>query len=167
MSVEIYTWFFGFMVSIKKEDSEYNTWFISIRPLQDWSKPWTDAELYKKYNLSKEEIDYIASMIKPMGENALFNTDELINPEFANFNLLDHGVSIGYKIIYTPTGTELTVAEDNKVECVGELYILAEFTAKHMPRNKRSVSGLCQGPKYFSFNGISLYKLKESFLKKK
>ena len=49
----------------------------------------------------------------------------------------------------------------------GELYTLAEFTAKHMPRNKRSVSGLCQGPKYFSFNGISLYKLKESFLKKK
>ena len=65
------------------------------------------------------------------------------------------------------TGTELTVAEDNKVECNGELYTLAEFTAKHMPRNKRSVSGLCQGPKYFSFNGISLYKLKESFLKKK
>ena len=101
-----------------------------------------------------------------MGEDALFNTDELINPEFANFNLLDHGVSIGDKIIYTPTGTELTVAEDNKVECNGELYTLAEFTAKHMPRNKRSVSGLCQGPKYFSFNGISLYKLKESFLKK-
>ena len=136
-------------------------------PLQDWSKPWTDAELYKKYNLSKDEIDYIESMIKPMGEDALFNTDELINPEFANFNLLDHGVSIGDKIIYTPTGTELTVAEDNKVECNGELYTLAEFTAKHMPRNKRSVSGLCQGPKYFSFNGISLYKLKESFLKKK
>ena len=135
-------------------------------PLQDWSKPWTDAELYKKYNLSKDEIDYIESMIKPMGEDALFNTDELINPEFANFNLLEHGVSIGDKIIYTPTGTELTVTEDNKVECNGELYTLAEFTAKHMPRNKRSVSGLCQGPKYFSFNGISLYKLKESFLKK-
>ena len=36
-----------------------------------------------------------------------------------------------------------------------------------LPRNKRSVSGLFHGPKYFSFNGISLYKLKESFLKKK
>lgn len=160
------TRFFRYLVSVKKKTQDNPRDVFQFVPLQDWSKPWTDTELYKKYNLSKEEIDYIESMIKPMGEDALFNTDELINPEFANFNLLDHGVSIGDKIIYTPTGTELTVAEDNKVECNGELYTLAEFTAKHMPRNKRSVSGLCQGPKYFSFNGISLYKLKESFLKK-
>ena len=133
-------------------------------PIQDWSKPWTDAELYKKYDLTKDEIAYIESMIKPMGGEALFNTDELINPEFANFDLLGHGVRVGDRIIYTPTGVELTVAEDNKVECEGETYTLAEFTAKHMPRNKRSVSGLCQGPKYFSFNGVSLYQMKENFL---
>ncbi|MBL7108172.1 MAG: Eco57I restriction-modification methylase domain-containing protein [Candidatus Cloacimonetes bacterium] len=35
-------------------------------PLQDFSKPWTDEELYKKYDLTKEEIDYIESRIKPM-----------------------------------------------------------------------------------------------------
>lgn len=35
-------------------------------PLQDFSKPWTDEELYKKYNLTHEEIDFIESMIKPM-----------------------------------------------------------------------------------------------------
>ncbi len=35
-------------------------------PLQDFSKPWTDEELYKKYNLAKEEIAFIESMIKPM-----------------------------------------------------------------------------------------------------
>ena len=35
-------------------------------PLQDFSKPWTDAELYTKYNLTQEEIDFIESMIKPM-----------------------------------------------------------------------------------------------------
>lgn len=162
----IKTRFFRYMVSIKKKTQNSTRDSYQFVPLQDWSKPWTDAELYKKYNLSKEEIEYIESMIKPMGEEVLFNTDELINPEFANFNLLEHGVSVGDKIIYTPTGTELIVAKDNKVECDGELYTLAEFTAKYMPHNKRSVSGLCQGPKYFSFNGISLYKLKESFLKK-
>jgi hypothetical protein len=100
-------------------------------------------------------------MIKPMGEDSLFNTDELINPEFANFDLLEHGVSIGDKIIYTPTGTIITVAEENKVECDGELYTLAEFTAKHMPRNKRSQSGLCQGPKYFSYNGRTLEDIRK------
>lgn len=34
--------------------------------MQDFSKPWTDAELYAKYNLTQEEIDFIESMIKPM-----------------------------------------------------------------------------------------------------
>lgn len=35
-------------------------------PIQDFSKPWTDEELYTKYDLTKEEIDFIESMIKPM-----------------------------------------------------------------------------------------------------
>ena len=35
-------------------------------PLQDFSKPWTDAELYAKYGLDEEEIAFIESMIKPM-----------------------------------------------------------------------------------------------------
>ena len=35
-------------------------------PLQDFSKPWTDEELYKKYGLTEEEIAFIESMIKSM-----------------------------------------------------------------------------------------------------
>lgn len=35
-------------------------------PLQDFSRPWTDADLYAKYGLSEEEISFIESMIKPM-----------------------------------------------------------------------------------------------------
>lgn len=35
-------------------------------PMQDFSKPWTDAELYEKYALTDEEITFIESMIKPM-----------------------------------------------------------------------------------------------------
>ena len=35
-------------------------------PIQDFSQPWTDEKLYKKYNLSQEEIDFIESMIRPM-----------------------------------------------------------------------------------------------------
>ena len=34
-------------------------------PMQDFSKTWTDEELYAKYKLSQEEIDFIESMIKP------------------------------------------------------------------------------------------------------
>ena len=35
-------------------------------PLQDFSHPWTDEMLYKKYNLDKDEIAFIESMIRPM-----------------------------------------------------------------------------------------------------
>lgn len=39
---------------------------FSFVPLQDFTNEWNDSILYKKYNLSKAEIDYIESMIKPM-----------------------------------------------------------------------------------------------------
>lgn len=35
-------------------------------PIQDFSKHWIDEELYAKYGLTDEEIDFIESMIKPM-----------------------------------------------------------------------------------------------------
>ena len=35
-------------------------------PLQDFSKPWTDEELYAKYGLTDDEIAFIESMIRPM-----------------------------------------------------------------------------------------------------
>ena len=35
-------------------------------PMQDFSKSWTDKELYAKYGLDDEEIAFIESMIKPM-----------------------------------------------------------------------------------------------------
>lgn len=35
-------------------------------PIQDFTKPWTDAELYAKYQLTPDEIAFIESMIRPM-----------------------------------------------------------------------------------------------------
>jgi len=35
-------------------------------PLQDFSRSWTDEELYLKYGLSDSEIEFIESMIKLM-----------------------------------------------------------------------------------------------------
>lgn len=39
---------------------------FSFVPMQDFSKPWTDEELYAKYGLTDEEIAFIESMIKPI-----------------------------------------------------------------------------------------------------
>ncbi len=160
----IQTRFFRYLVSIRKKTQHNQSDVFQFVPLQDWSSPWTDSALYKKYGLTKEEIEYIESMIVPMDASTLFDSEEYIDPNLGEFNLLEHGVKVGDTIVYTPIGLELTVAEGNMVECGGEKYTLAQFTAKYMPRNKRSVSGVCQGPRYFSYNGVTLYKLKETFL---
>ncbi len=62
----IKTRFFRYLVSIKKKTQNGPRGVYQFVPLQDFNKPWTDEELYIKYNLSKEEIDFIESMIKPM-----------------------------------------------------------------------------------------------------
>lgn len=40
----------------------------SFVPMQDFSETWSDEKLYKKYDLTKEEIEFIESMIRPMSE---------------------------------------------------------------------------------------------------
>ena len=60
------TKFFRILVSACKISQHAPSKAYRFVPIQDFSKPWTDEELYKKYNLSQEEIDFIESMIKPM-----------------------------------------------------------------------------------------------------
>lgn len=62
----ISTKFFRFMVLLKKTTQNAPKGVYSLVPQQDFSKPWTDAELYEKYGLNDEEIAFIESMIKPM-----------------------------------------------------------------------------------------------------
>ena len=60
------TKFFHFMLGLKKISQHPTSKTYSFVPLQDFSKPWTDSELYEKYNLTDEEINFIESMIRPM-----------------------------------------------------------------------------------------------------
>ena len=62
--------FFRFMVSLKKSSQHAPASVYSFVPMQDFSKPWTDEELYDKYGLTRAERDFIESMIKPMDANA-------------------------------------------------------------------------------------------------
>jgi site-specific DNA-methyltransferase (adenine-specific) len=62
----IRTRFFRFMVLLKKNTQHATRNVYSFVPMQDFSKPWTDEELYAKYGLNEEEIAFIESMIRPM-----------------------------------------------------------------------------------------------------
>lgn len=60
------TKFFRFLVSLKKISQDATQRVYEFVPMQDFTKTWTDAELYEKYGLTEEEIAFIESMIKPM-----------------------------------------------------------------------------------------------------
>ena len=62
----ISTKFFRFLVLQKKNSQNAAKGVYQFVPQQDFSKPWKDEELYKKYDLTDEEIAFIESMIKPM-----------------------------------------------------------------------------------------------------
>ena len=62
----IKTRFFRFFVLFKKNTQNAARGVYQFVPLQDFSEPWTDEKLYKKYNLTSEEIAFIESMIRPM-----------------------------------------------------------------------------------------------------
>lgn len=62
----IKTKFFRALVGVKKNDQGAASGVYQYVPMQDFSKPWTDKELYEKYDLSQEEIDFIENNVESM-----------------------------------------------------------------------------------------------------
>ena len=62
----ILTKFVRFLVATKTSTQSTPPDAFAFVPMQDFSKPWTDEELYRKYKLTAEEIAFIESMIRPM-----------------------------------------------------------------------------------------------------
>lgn len=60
------TKFVRFLHSLAKASQDATAKTYTFVPIQDFSHPWTDEMLYKKYNLIDDEIAFIESMIKPM-----------------------------------------------------------------------------------------------------
>ena len=62
----IKTKFFRALLFFNRHSLNISQESFSSIPLEDFSHPWTDEMLYKKYNLNKDEIAFIESMIRPM-----------------------------------------------------------------------------------------------------
>ena len=70
------------------------------------------------------------------------------------------GINVGDTVIFDALNLPIRVATDDKVEYEGRLYSLSAFTGTFLPLEKQTPSGAYQGPKYFSFNGKVLSKLR-------
>ena len=62
----IKTKFFRFLLLQALSSIHITKSTFAFVPLQDFSHPWTDEMLYKKYGLDENEIAFIESMIRPM-----------------------------------------------------------------------------------------------------
>lgn len=60
------THFFRFMVLLMKSTQDATARVYRFVPAQDFSRTWSDEDLYAKYGLTDEEVDFIQSMIRPM-----------------------------------------------------------------------------------------------------
>ena len=60
------TRFARFLLSMAKISQHGTSKTYRFVPVQDFSRAWTDEDLYAKYGLTKEAIAFIESMIKPM-----------------------------------------------------------------------------------------------------
>jgi site-specific DNA-methyltransferase (adenine-specific) len=65
-SVESYvkTRFFRFLVSLRKISQDATRSTYNWVPQQVWDRTWTDAELFKKYDITPEEQSYIEEMVR-------------------------------------------------------------------------------------------------------
>ena len=57
---------FHLLMHLKKVSHHVVSKVYGFCPLQDFTKPWTDEELYQKYSLTTDEIQFIEEHIKPM-----------------------------------------------------------------------------------------------------
>lgn len=54
------------MVLLKKDSQNAAKGVYEFVPVQDFSKSWTDKELYYKYGITVKEQAFIDSMVRPM-----------------------------------------------------------------------------------------------------
>lgn len=133
-----------------------NREFFNVSPakaldiLKDISTTLDDAEI--------DEV-YLGENRKPTKQQA--EPDDCHKrqqrPRF-KFSMIN--IPIGATVVFTPTGIEVKVADDDKVEYEGRLYKLSPFVGTFMPKEKQNTSGAYQGPKYFSYKGEILDDLR-------
>ena len=68
ISAYLETRFFRFLVSLRKITQHATRATYTWVPVQTWDRKWTDEMLYKKYGITNDEIAFINSMIRPVGE---------------------------------------------------------------------------------------------------
>jgi site-specific DNA-methyltransferase (adenine-specific) len=55
-----------FLILLHKPSADTTRKVYTFVPTQDWTRTWTDGDLYKKYGLTTREIAFIEGIVRPM-----------------------------------------------------------------------------------------------------
>jgi site-specific DNA-methyltransferase (adenine-specific) len=59
-----------FLILLHKPSQDTTRKVYTFVPIQNWTRRWTDADLYAKYALSASEITFIEKIVRPMSADA-------------------------------------------------------------------------------------------------
>ncbi len=81
-------------------------------------------------------------------------------PQRPPFEFAMAGLNVGDTVIFDALNLPVKVAGKNKIEHEGRLWSLSAFCGTYLPENMQNSSGAYQGPKYFSFQGKTLWEIR-------
>lgn len=55
-----------FLILLRKSSQHVTRKVYAFVPTLDWSRQWTDADLYERYGLTRDEIDFIERIVRPL-----------------------------------------------------------------------------------------------------
>ena len=70
------------------------------------------------------------------------------------------GLKPGDELTFDSSLAKVIVASDNTIEYQGKEFTLNRFVVEYLPEEKRIPAGTYQGPKYFTYNGKTLWQLR-------
>lgn len=131
--------------------------FFNVHPAQaldiflDQATALEDAEVVKYENGKPRQMYPVQEKSKEVQDK---------KPQRPPFDFSMVGLNVGDKVIFDALNLEVKVAGKNKVEYEGRLWSLSAFCGTYLPENMRNHSDAYQGPKYFSYNGKTLWELR-------
>ena len=57
------------LILLHKPSQDTTRKVYAFVPTQEWTKQWTDADLYAKYGLSESEVAFIEKVVRPLEVN--------------------------------------------------------------------------------------------------
>lgn len=117
---------------------------------------WDDFE-HDAILVQKSKISKIPQEKKSETKPKANQSDSKMRPPF-QFDMV--GLVKGDTIIFNPTSVEVAVVDNKNISYKGKTYTLSGFCKKFMPEKMRITSDAYQGPKFFSHQGKTLWKIR-------